>query len=159
MKCTNCNAECGNNVTACEFCGQKFLPVTSILDQHKIPSLGPTTPISAPVLPPKPIENPYAASAYESSSPPNAPNSFGIGSVPNYLPWAIASTLCCCMPAGVAAIVYAAKVDGKLASGDYQGAVEASNNAKLWSWVSFGIMAVFWAGYLGLVMMSVLLGG
>ena len=57
----------------------------------------------------------------------------------NCLVWAILSTLCCCLPCGVVAIVYAAQVDGKYAAGDYQGAVDSASKAKTWCWVSFGI--------------------
>ena len=60
-------------------------------------------------------------------------------SVPSYLAQAIIVTLLCCLPFGIVAIVYAAQVSGKLAAGDYAGAVEASNKAKTWCWVSFGV--------------------
>ena len=60
-------------------------------------------------------------------------------SVPNYLIWAILSTVLCCPIAGIVAIVYAAQVDGKLRSGDYDGAVRSSNNAKTWTFVSAGL--------------------
>ncbi|WP_460457748.1 CD225/dispanin family protein [Arenimonas alkanexedens] len=53
--------------------------------------------------------------------------------------WAILATLFCCLPGGIVAIVYAARVDGKLSAGDVQGAISDSNNAKLWSWISFGV--------------------
>jgi len=59
--------------------------------------------------------------------------------VPNYLVFAILTTVLCCLPAGIPAIVYAAQVNGKLMAGDYAGARAASNNAKLWCWVAFGI--------------------
>lgn len=57
----------------------------------------------------------------------------------NYLVQAILVTICCCIPGGIVAIVYAAQVNGRLAAGDYAGAVNASNNAKTWCWVSFGL--------------------
>ena len=72
--------------------------------------------------------------------------------VPNYLVWAIVATICCCLPAGIVAIVYAAQVNGKLAAGDYDGALSASNSAKTWCWVSLGlgvVAAVVW-GIVGL---------
>ena len=59
--------------------------------------------------------------------------------VPNYLVFAILTTVFCCIPTGIPAIIYAAQVNGKLAAGDYAGAQAASNNAKIWCWVSFGI--------------------
>ena len=43
--------------------------------------------------------------------PPPAPRAH----VPNNLVWAILATLFCCLPGGIVAIVYAARVDGKLA--------------------------------------------
>jgi len=63
----------------------------------------------------------------------------GVRSVPNYLVWAILATLFCCVPFGIAAIVYAAQVNGKLAAGDYAGAVESSRKAKKWCWVAFAL--------------------
>jgi len=59
--------------------------------------------------------------------------------VPNYLVFAILTTVFCCIPTGIPAIIYAARVNEKLARGDYAGAQAASNNAKIWCWVSFGI--------------------
>ena len=58
--------------------------------------------------------------------------------VPNYLVFAILATVFCCLPAGIPAIVFAAQVNGKLQAGDIAGAQAASNNAKLWCWISFG---------------------
>jgi len=43
------------------------------------------------------------------------------------------------VPFGIAAIVYAAQVNGKLAGGDYAGAVESSRKAKKWCWVAFAV--------------------
>jgi hypothetical protein len=59
--------------------------------------------------------------------------------VPNYLVWAILVTLCCCLPLGIVSIVYASQVNGKLQAGDYQGALAASKNAKMWCWIAFGL--------------------
>lgn len=58
--------------------------------------------------------------------------------IPNYLVQAILVTLCCCLPFGVVAIVYAAQVNGKLAGGDMNGAMESSRNAKMWCWIALG---------------------
>ena len=43
------------------------------------------------------------------------------------------------MPFGIVSIVYAAQVNGKLAVGDVDGARLASQNAKTWAWVAFGV--------------------
>lgn len=58
--------------------------------------------------------------------------------VENYLVPAILSALCCCLPVGVIAIVYAAQVNSKLAVGDVPGAMAASRNAKMWVWIAAG---------------------
>ena len=68
----------------------------------------------------------------------------------NNLVWAILATLCCCVPTGIVAIVYAARVDNKLAMGDVRGATEDANNAKLWSWISLGLGLVFSLFYIAL---------
>jgi hypothetical protein len=59
--------------------------------------------------------------------------------VPNYLVFAILATVLCCLPTGIAAIIFAAQVNGKLQAGDIAGAQAASRNAKIWCWVSFGL--------------------
>lgn len=59
--------------------------------------------------------------------------------VPNHLVWAILVTIFCCLPFGIVSIVYAAQVDGKLARGDVEGTRQASQNAKTWAWVAFGV--------------------
>ena len=58
--------------------------------------------------------------------------------VPNYLVQAILVTIFCCLPFGIVSIVYAAQVNGKIASGDVREAMRLSKQAKLWVWVSFG---------------------
>jgi flagellar biosynthesis/type III secretory pathway M-ring protein FliF/YscJ len=70
--------------------------------------------------------------------------------IPTYLPQAILTTLFCCLPFGIVAIVYAAQVSSKQQMGDYEGAMQASNNAKLWCWLSVG-------AYLAVVVVYVLL--
>ncbi|HTS37126.1 MAG TPA: CD225/dispanin family protein [Candidatus Solibacter sp.] len=62
-----------------------------------------------------------------------------VTTVPNYLVFAILTTVFCCLPAGIPAIVYAAQVNGKLQAGDYAGAQQASKNAKLWCLVALGL--------------------
>src|SRR5215217_7333546 len=58
---------------------------------------------------------------------------------PNYLVQSILVTLCCCLPFGVVAIIFAAQVNSKWEAGDSAGARKASENAKMWSWIGFGI--------------------
>ena len=48
----------------------------------------------------------------------------------NYLVWAILVTVLCCLPLGVASIIYSVKVGSLYAQGAYNGAVDASQKAK-----------------------------
>ena len=71
------------------------------------------------------------------------------GSPPdNYLAFAIITTLLCCWPFGVVAIVYAASVNSKWAQGDSRGAYAAAANAKMWCWLSFGSILVLGVLYI-----------
>lgn len=58
---------------------------------------------------------------------------------PNYLVWAILTTILCCLPFGIVSIIYAAQVNSKWTVGDFAGAQSSSKNAKIWAWVSFGV--------------------
>jgi hypothetical protein len=84
------------------------------------------------------------------------PNVMTPGMVPNYLVFAILTTVLCCLPAGIPAIVYAAQVNTKLQVGDLAGAQAASNNAKMWCWIAFGLGLATVGFYIILVMVGVL---
>ncbi len=56
---------------------------------------------------------------------------------------AVLSTICC-FPAGILAIVYAAKVRGKQAQGDMAGAADFSRKARLWITLSVVAGMVFY---------------
>lgn len=73
---------------------------------------------------------------------------------PSNLVWAIVSTILCCLPTGIVAIVYACKVDNLYLMGDYQGAVEASNKARNWAIGGLIANVVFYFVYI-LVLFSV----
>jgi hypothetical protein len=72
--------------------------------------------------------------------------------IPNYLVQSILVTLCCCLPLGVVAIIFAAQVNSKLAAGDVAGAMEASRKAKMFCWIGAitGIVVtVLWIVFAG----------
>lgn len=101
---------------------------------------------------------PAAATNYDSSY--NAVNE----KVPNYLVWSIIVTvisvfLCniIALPTGIVAIVFSTQVDSKLKAGDYDGAVRASKNAKIWNWVTTGLEIL--SVVLGLVLLVLVIIG
>lgn len=71
--------------------------------------------------------------------------------IPNNLVWAILALILCFWPTGIAAVVYAAKVDSRIAMGDYAGAKEASDKSKKWSWISFTVGIIVIVLYIGLM--------
>ena len=50
-----------------------------------------------------------------------------------YMIFSILCTLLCCLPLGIAGIVYAAKINSLQKIGDYAGAKEAAKKAKLFT--------------------------
>ena len=66
----------------------------------------------------------------------------GMGMPPkpdNNMIWAILSTVLCCLPIGIVAIIKASKVDTLYMQGNYSGAEEAAKSAKTWSLIGAGL--------------------
>ncbi|ATV37432.1 hypothetical protein CTI16_07560 [Prevotella intermedia] len=60
----------------------------------------------------------------------------------NYLALAIFTTVCCCLPTGIFAILRAMKVNDYYMMKQYDAAVAASNDAKKWSIIGIVLGAV-----------------
>lgn len=80
----------------------------------------------------------------------------------NYLVEAILVTICCCQPLGIVGIVFASQVNSKFAARDYQGALQASKEAKKWTTWGFAagliiLIAVFFL--YGAIIFSALTNG
>ena len=100
-----------------------------------------------PPPPPPGNEPPYGSQPPGGYGGYGAPQGYGgqpAGPPPaNNLVWAILTTLFCCLPLGVASIVFAAQVNGKWNSGDFAGAQQSADKAKkfaMWS----AIIGVIW---------------
>ena len=65
----------------------------------------------------------------------------------NNLVWAILSTVLCCLPFGIVAILSATKVDSLWAEGKYDESRAAAQNAKKWSIISAVSALVVWIIY------------
>lgn len=100
--------------------------------------------------PPPPYTNPYG------HQPTYA---YGLREhVPSYMAWAIITLILCFWPTGIVAVVYASKVDNRLAIGDVAGAREASGKAKMWSWISFIIAIAGLVIAIGLAILFFVMG-
>lgn len=95
-------------------------------------------------------QNPYNGqqAAYGQPQQPygQQPNDMQPQMPDNYLVWAIIATICCCLPTGVVAIIYAAKVSPAYMRGDYTAALDASSKAQMWVIVSF-VAGLIWAPF------------
>ena len=67
----------------------------------------------------------------------------------NYLVEAILITIFCCQPFGIVGIVFSSQVNSKYAAGDYNGALQASKDAK--KWTKWGFITGLVAGILFLL--------
>ena len=91
---------------------------------------------------------------------PQYPNQYGspygyqspVGPPPdNYLVWAILSTVLCCLPLGIASIVFSNQVNSKWSMGDAAGAHESARKAKNFAIASAAVSLVLAALYVVLV--------
>jgi hypothetical protein len=62
--------------------------------------------------------------------------------IPNYLPWAILVTLCCCLPGGIMSIVYAAQANSHRNAGNWAEARISAERARNW---------LIWSAVLGAI--------
>ncbi|HEY9003310.1 MAG TPA: CD225/dispanin family protein [Mucilaginibacter sp.] len=69
----------------------------------------------------------------------------------NWLVESILVTLFCCLPFGIAGIVYASAVNSKYDAGDYAGALYQSQQAAKWTKIGF------WIGIAGVVIYFILM--
>ncbi len=109
--------------------------------QNPPPNWGEATEWQQPGPPPRgPVQPPYAAGYQPPLAQPQAswPGTM-VPAVQTYMIPAILVTLFCFLPTGIAAIVYASQVSSKRSIGDYQGAVKASRQARLWTIVSAAV--------------------
>ena len=83
------------------------------------------------------------------------PSSGAPTSVPNYLVPSILS-LICCLPLGIVAIIFAARVNGQVQTGDTAGALDSSRKAKMFSYIGI-ILGLIWI-IIWVVMMALGIG-
>lgn len=73
--------------------------------------------------------------------------------VPNYLVQSILVTIFCCLPLGIAGIVFAAQANSKQAAGDHAGALEAARKAKTFT-IAAAVIGIVVGVLWGIVIVS-----
>lgn len=149
MQCSRCGAENAAGSAACTQCGTSLVPPPPPPGSQ--PGWSPPPPPGGQAgyppppppgghagYPPPPPPGQWApppSGGYQGWTPPGA----GFGTpVPNYLVQSILVTVLCCLPFGIAAIVYSAQANSKAAAGDHGGAMAAARSAKTWCWAALG---------------------
>lgn len=138
--CRNCGREVTKGAFACLSCG---LP--PMKGQNFCPSCGANSHQDAVICIKCGIQlEARNLSQYQNSQfqiPPNTNSDiFRNISIPKtWLAESILVTLFCCMPFGIVGIVNASKVESRYNSGDTEGAIRASEEAKKWTTLGFWI--------------------
>lgn len=107
MFCSQCGSENPDAAAFCVKCGKPFGAPSSAPQQ---PQVQPPAGVKPAAVPPPQIES--------------------------HMLGAILSTLFCCLPFGIIAIIYAAQVSDLVAAGNYAAAAEKSAKAKNWIWAA-----------------------
>ena len=98
----------------------------------------PPPPPKAPAAPAATAWQAARPAAYSAPAPATVNRPFS-EKPPSYMWLAICTTLLCFLPLGIVSIVYASKVDGNWAAGDYDAAFVNSRNAKNWGVASASV--------------------
>lgn len=134
MICSNCHQEIGEENKFCPYCGTPVAP-----EQPQTPPAQPQTP---PVQP---------------QTPPAQPAGPQINQTP-YLVCSILVTLLCCLPFGIAGIIFATKINSALMNGDYAAAQAAAKKSKLFSTIGAAGGLLFLIIYLVLIFVGAFAG-
>jgi len=95
-----------------------------------------------------------AAAGFKMSGASQSAANQPAANIESHMVKAIISAICCCLPIGIAAIVFAAKVGPSLKANNCEAALEASKKANLWGNVSIGVglvTQIFWIIFYQLV--------
>ncbi len=150
MNCPKCGSMNNDGVRFCTSCGVEMStaaapPVVNANTQPYTPA--PETQQYTPA----PETQQYTPN-YNAPTANNPPAGAPKGST--YLIWSILSTLFCCLPFGVAGIIFAAKIDALVAQGDIMGAEEAAKKAKLFTIIAAVGGGVIMIAYFALIVLG-----
>lgn len=108
-----------------------------VFDAQHVTASAPSAPAEVPIVP---ADAPVVATGWMQAKPRRI-----MAKEPDtYLLWSILTTILCCLPTGIAAIVMSSRVSSRYSRGDYEGAVRASRAAELWIIVTvvLGLVAI-----------------
>ena len=130
MYCVHCGAQLDATMRFCPQCGAS---INSTSDRSSFG--GAESPLNAS-YDANSAANPYAyGGAYDrSSNYASEPTTIN-----DFLLWNILATLFCCMPCGVAGIVFSCLCNSAKGRGDFATASQRAQTAKTLFWVSFGL--------------------
>ena len=131
MFCTKCGYKITGQARFCPACGRA-------LDSASTVSLDPASAAAVNAL------NPASTVVVVNTRQPEPMHE----QVSSHLALAILTTLCCCLPFGIVAIVYAAQVDNHLSKGDVTAAKNASDNAMTWLIIAWVVGVLFFGVFL-----------
>lgn len=93
-----------------------------------------------------PVENNAADAAQTVVTPDPGPKPN------NHLVGAILSTVFCCLPFGIAAIIYAGQVDGLWYNGNHDAARQTADKARKWMWAGVICSVAVWFIYFAVLL-------
>lgn len=130
-------------------------------DEERVEKMQSSTPPPVPENTPQPPlnYNPY----YGNTTPENPTPDHNLSQPepqdspepmpPAYLVWAVITTVICCMPAGIVAIIFSSRVSSCYYAGDMEGAKKNSERAQWWIIISIVLGVVGAALYLPFTLM------
>lgn len=88
----------------------------------------------------------------------NNENNYNMRKPDNYLAWSILTTILCCLPLGIVAIIKSGKVDSLWAEGRHDEAIQTAKDAKKWCIFGVAGCAIFYVLYILFIIALVALG-
>src|SRR5262249_33215840 len=118
-----------------EFPAPAFSP-SPVTPPSPAPVVVPPPPPPAAYTPPPYTPAPYTPPQVQGPGPYGAPPppvyAGGGSDIPDLLVWSIVVTLFCCLPAGIASIVFSSQANSAKKAGDFETARIAAQRAKTW---------------------------
>ena len=129
MYCSKCGAFLDDSATFCPKCGTNVTPINA--------GGGGAVPPIPPVPPTTNAQTAQPQQPYTTQQPQMMPPD-------SNLVWGILTTILCCLPFGIVSIVYASKVNGLWAAGQFNEARAASKKAGSWAMWSAISAVICW---------------